>query len=58
MLNAVYGVELAWIPMLTMTTLNFKKALNLFYAKQFSTLFILVSFYITTHNLLIFVVYS
>ena len=54
MLNAVYGVELAWIPMLTMTTLNFKKALNLFYAKQFSTLFILVSFYITTHNLLIF----
>jgi len=54
MLNAVYGVELAWIPMLTMTTLNFKKALNLFYAKQFSTLFILLSFYITTYNLLIF----
>ncbi len=54
MLNAVYGVELAWIPMLTMTTLNFKKALNLFYFKQFSTLLILVSFYITTYNLLVF----
>ncbi len=54
MLNAVYGVELAWIPMLTMTTLNFKKALNLFYFKQFSTLFILISFYITAYNFLIF----
>jgi len=54
LLNAVYGVELAWIPMLTMTTLNFKDALRFFYAKQFSTLLMLLSFYITTINLLAF----
>ncbi len=45
MLNAVYGVELAWIPMLTMTTLNVKRALRLFYAKQISTVLLILSFY-------------
>ncbi len=44
LLNAVYGVELAWIPMLLMETLNIKKANRLFWIKQISTLTFLLSF--------------
>ncbi len=44
MLNAVYGVELAWIPMLLMETLNVRKAQRLFWIKQATTLVFLASF--------------
>ena len=50
MLNAVYGVELAWIPMLTMTTLNVKDAFRLFYLKQIFTPLLLLSFYILDYK--------
>lgn len=45
LLNAVYGVELAWIPMLTMTALNIRKATLLFYIKQISTPLFIIAFY-------------
>ena len=51
MLNAVYGVELAWIPMLLMETLNVKKAKRLFWAKQVSTVVVLVSFFLLEYRL-------
>ncbi len=44
MLSAVYGVELAWIPMLLMETLNVRKALRLFWVKQVTTVLFLLSF--------------
>lgn len=50
MLNAVYGVELAWIPMLLMETLNVKKAKTLFWLKQVSTLLLLISFYLLEYK--------
>ncbi len=50
MLNAVYGVELAWIPMLLMQTLNVKKAKQLFYMKQASTVLFLLSFLILNYQ--------
>ncbi len=46
MLNAVYGVELAWIPMLIMQTLNVKKAEKLFYVKQGVSLFFLINLFV------------
>ncbi len=45
LLNAVYGVELAWIPMLTMTAVNLRKANLLFYIKQISTPLFILAFY-------------
>ncbi len=45
LLNAVYGVELAWIPMLTMTAVDLKKANLLFYVKQISTPLFILAFY-------------
>ena len=51
MLSAVYGVELAWIPMLLMETLNIRKARKLFFAKQASTLLLLLSFYLLEYRL-------
>ncbi len=50
MLNAVYGVEIAWVPMLLMETLNVRKAQRLFYAKQVVTPLILVSFYLLNYQ--------
>jgi len=50
MLNAVYGVELAWIPMLLMETLNIRKARAFFWSKQVSTLLLLVSFYLLNYR--------
>ncbi len=50
MLNAVYGVEIAWIPMLLMETLNVRKAVRLFYAKQLSTLLMLLSFFFLSYR--------
>lgn len=52
MLNAVYGVEMAWIPMLMMETLPIRRATKLFWAKQVSTLIFLGSFY-TSNSYLI-----
>lgn len=52
MLNAVYGVELAWIPMLLMETLNVRRAQKLFYGKQISTLLLLVSFFLLDYRLI------
>ncbi len=52
MLNAVYGVEIAWIPMLLMETLNISKAKKLFYLKQASTLAMLFSFFLTDYRLI------
>ncbi len=51
MLSAVYGVELAWIPMLLMETLNVKRAKNLFWAKQVSTVIFLLAFYSLEYRL-------
>ncbi len=45
LLNAVYGVELAWIPMLTMTAVDLRKATLLFYIKQISTPLFILAFY-------------
>ena len=45
MLNAVYGVEVAWIPMLMMEAINIKKLNRLFYAKLVSTPLLLIAFY-------------
>jgi hypothetical protein len=52
MLNAVYGVEIAWIPMLMMETLNIRKAQRLFYAKQVSTVIFLLTFYFMNYRLI------
>ncbi len=52
MLSAVYGVELAWIPMLLMETLNVRKARKLFFAKQASTILLLASFYLFEYRLI------
>ncbi len=52
MLSAVYGVELAWIPMLLMETLNVRKAQRLLYIKQASTLLILTSFLLMNYRLI------
>ncbi|EDP76592.1 hypothetical protein [Hydrogenivirga sp. 128-5-R1-1] len=52
MLNAVYGVEIAWVPMLLMETLNIRKAQRLFYVKQASTLVLLVSFFFMSYKLI------
>lgn len=52
MLNAIYGVELAWIPMLLMETLNVKKAQRIFWAKQISTLAVLLSFISLNYKLI------
>ncbi len=52
MLNAIYGVELAWIPMLLMETLNVKKAQRLFWAKQVSTLAVILAFITMNYKLI------
>ncbi len=52
MLNAIYGVELAWIPMLLMETINIKQANRLFYLKQVSTVVVLLSFYFMNYKAL------
>lgn len=52
MLNAIYGVELAWIPMLLMETLNVKKAQRLFWAKQASTLAVILAFFAMNYKLI------
>ncbi len=51
MLNAVYGVELAWIPMLLMETLNVRKAERLFIAKQITTPLFLIAFLLMDYRL-------
>jgi len=51
MLNAVYGVELAWIPMLLMETLNVRKAERLFIAKQITTPLFLLAFLLMDYRL-------
>jgi len=52
MLNAIYGVELAWIPMLIMETLNIRKGEKLFKAKQVSTLALLLAFWSMNYKLI------
>ncbi|AAC06585.1 hypothetical protein [Aquifex aeolicus] len=52
MLNAIYGVELAWIPMLIMETLNIRKGEKLFTAKQVSTLALLLAFWSMNYKLI------
>ncbi|GAB6066208.1 hypothetical protein JCM9492_13000 [Aquifex pyrophilus] len=52
MLNAVYGVELAWIPMLLMTTINIRKAEKIFIAKQGSTILFLLTFWSLNYKLI------
>lgn len=52
MLNAIYGVEIAWIPMLLMETLNIRKSQRLFYFKQASTALVLVSFFLLNYKLI------
>ncbi|NPA54642.1 MAG: hypothetical protein GXO21_08270 [Aquificae bacterium] len=45
MLNAIIGVQLAWIPMLLMHTLNIKFANGFFYLHQLSTFSLFAAFY-------------
>ena len=52
MLNAIYGVELAWIPMLIMETLNVRKGEKLFTAKQVSTLALVLAFWSMNYMLI------
>lgn len=52
MLNAIYGVEIAWIPMLIMDTLNIRKAEQLFKAKQVTTVAVLLAFLSMNYKLL------
>ncbi|WP_461832643.1 hypothetical protein [Aquifex sp.] len=52
MLNAIYGVEIAWIPMLLMTTINIKKGEKIFIAKQGSTLLFLLTFWSLNYKLI------
>ncbi len=50
MLNAIYGVEVAWIPMLTMTVIGINKVKKMFYAKQVSTFLLILSFFILEYG--------
>jgi hypothetical protein len=52
MLSAVYGVEIAWIPMLMMEAINIKKLSRLFYAKLISTPLLLGGFYLMDYRLI------
>ncbi len=52
MLNAIYGVELAWIPMLIMETLNIRKAQRLFIVKQVSTPLLISAFFLKNYYLI------
>lgn len=52
MLNAVLGVQLAWIPMLLMHTLNVKFANTFFYIHQISTVFLTGAFYIFDYRII------
>ncbi len=52
MLNVVFGVELAWIPMLTMEQLNIKHANRLFYLSLLSLPLFLASFYFMNYKVL------
>ena len=45
MISAIYGVELAWIPMLLMETVNIRRANKILYIKVASTFAVLVSFF-------------
>jgi len=54
MLNAVYGVQSIWIPMLTMKILNLNLSNRLFYIKQISTSLVLLSFYFLNYKLIAF----
>ncbi len=52
MLSAVYGVEIAWVPMLMMEAINVKKLSRLFYLKLISTPLILAGFYLMNYRLI------
>ncbi len=49
MISAIYGVELAWIPMLLMETVNIRKANKILYLKLASTLAVLTSFFFLSY---------
>ncbi|RMD47337.1 MAG: hypothetical protein D6831_00100 [Aquificota bacterium] len=54
MLNAILGVQLAWIPMLLMHTLNVRFANLFFYLHQVSTLSMFLAFYFFDYKKIIF----
>ncbi len=54
MLNAILGVQLAWIPMLLMHTLNVRFANIFFYLHQVSTLALFGAFYYFDYKLIMF----
>ncbi len=54
MLNAILGVQLAWIPMLLMHTLNVRFANIFFYLHQLSTLALFGAFYYFDYRLIMF----
>ncbi len=54
MLNAILGVQLAWIPMLLMHTLNVRFANIFFYLHQISTLGIFLAFYFFDYKKIMF----
>jgi len=52
MINAVLGVEFAWIPMFYMQTVDFRKGNILFFIAQAVTLFITLSFFLLDYKIL------
>ncbi len=52
MINAVLGVEFAWIPMFYMQTVDFRKGNVLFFIAQAVTLFVTVSFFLLDYRIL------
>jgi len=58
MINAVFGVEFAWIPMFYMQTADFKKGNIVFILNQLITIFALISFGFFSYNMILPVVLS
>jgi len=56
MINAVFGVEFAWIPMFYMQTVNTKRGNFIFWLNQLSVIFILISFLTLNYKLISFAV--
>ncbi|SHK49625.1 hypothetical protein [Thermocrinis minervae] len=54
MMNVVFGVEYAWVPMLLMETVNIKQGRRLFYLSLLGVPIFLLSFYIGDYRLVAF----
>ncbi len=54
LLNAVIGVELAWIPMMLMHSLNIRLGNIIFYLHQIATVLLIASFYFFDYKYILF----